>query len=74
MRLTCPRCKGPSALDTSNEWRPFCSERCRLLDLGGWLDGDYAIAGEPTSPTSFDGRLDAPGGLRRRQDSDDLPS
>lgn len=24
---------------------PFCSERCKLLDLGAWLDGDYAISG-----------------------------
>lgn len=28
--------------------RPFCSERCQLADLGSWLDGGYAIAGEPT--------------------------
>lgn len=26
---------------------PFCSERCRLIDLGKWFDGDYAIEGEP---------------------------
>ena len=28
-------------------WRPFCSERCKLADLGRWLSGDYRIAGEP---------------------------
>jgi len=28
-------------------WHPFCSERCRLLDLERWIDGDYRIAGEP---------------------------
>jgi endogenous inhibitor of DNA gyrase (YacG/DUF329 family) len=27
--------------------RPFCSERCKLLDLAHWVDGDYRIAGEP---------------------------
>jgi uncharacterized protein len=27
-------------------WRPFCSERCRLADLGKWLSGDYRVAGE----------------------------
>jgi endogenous inhibitor of DNA gyrase (YacG/DUF329 family) len=26
---------------------PFCSERCRLVDLGRWIDGDYAIPGRP---------------------------
>ncbi len=29
------------------KWRPFCSERCKLADLGRWLSGDYRIAGDP---------------------------
>jgi len=29
---------------------PFCSERCRVLDLAAWVDGRYAIAGDPVSP------------------------
>ncbi len=29
------------------ETRPFCSKRCRLLDLGRWIDGDYRVAGDP---------------------------
>jgi endogenous inhibitor of DNA gyrase (YacG/DUF329 family) len=32
-----------------NTWAPFCSERCKLLDLGAWLDGDYRIPGAPVS-------------------------
>jgi endogenous inhibitor of DNA gyrase (YacG/DUF329 family) len=28
-------------------WRPFCSERCKLLDLSRWIDGSYRVAGEP---------------------------
>jgi endogenous inhibitor of DNA gyrase (YacG/DUF329 family) len=28
-------------------WRPFCSERCKLLDLAKWVDGDYRVPGEP---------------------------
>ena len=32
-----------------SEWRPFCSERCKLLDLGNWLDGRYRVAGEASS-------------------------
>ncbi len=31
-------------------WRPFCSERCKLLDLARWIDGDYRIPAEPISP------------------------
>ena len=28
-------------------WRPFCSERCKLIDFGGWLEERNAIPGEP---------------------------
>ncbi len=28
-------------------WAPFCSERCKMADLGRWLSGDYRIPGEP---------------------------
>ena len=30
-----------------SNWRPFCSERCKLADLGRWLSGDYRIPAEP---------------------------
>jgi endogenous inhibitor of DNA gyrase (YacG/DUF329 family) len=33
-------------------WRPFCSERCQLIDLGGWLTERHAIAGENAVPDS----------------------
>ena len=29
-------------------FRPFCSERCQLIDLGRWLEGDYAIPSDPS--------------------------
>jgi len=47
VRVKCPTCK--RELDWSEEfpWRPFCSERCKLVDLGAWVAGDRAIAGEP---------------------------
>jgi uncharacterized protein len=28
-------------------WRPFCSERCKMADLGRWLTGGYTVPGEP---------------------------
>ena len=31
----------------SDPWRPFCSERCRTVDLARWADGDYRIAADP---------------------------
>ncbi|PLX45416.1 MAG: DNA gyrase inhibitor YacG [Deltaproteobacteria bacterium] len=45
MKVKCPTCKGPAAWG-DNPYRPFCSERCRLIDLGRWLDEDYRIEGE----------------------------
>jgi hypothetical protein len=40
----CPTCGAPAAW-RDNPQRPFCSLRCRLVDLGGWLDERYRIAG-----------------------------
>jgi uncharacterized protein len=40
----CPICKGPVPED--GEARPFCSSRCRLIDLGNWLGGRYRVPGE----------------------------
>jgi uncharacterized protein len=39
----CPICKKPVS-EKGEAW-PFCSERCRVIDLGQWLDGKYKIAG-----------------------------
>ncbi|MGC4113485.1 MAG: DNA gyrase inhibitor YacG [Myxococcales bacterium] len=43
----CPICKKTIAGPKTNDAFPFCSPRCRLLDLGKWLGGDYRIAGRP---------------------------
>lgn len=37
---------------------PFCSERCRLVDLGRWIDGDYVIPGGPQSAEEDDSSAD----------------
>jgi endogenous inhibitor of DNA gyrase (YacG/DUF329 family) len=41
-RVKCPRCGGESMF-AGNPFRPFCSERCKLLDLGHWLSGSYGV-------------------------------
>lgn len=41
-RLCCPQCLQPTVWE-GNQFRPFCSDRCRLLDLGAWADGSYRI-------------------------------
>jgi len=42
----CRQCGGAAELDAANPWRPFCSERCKLLDLGDWFAGRYGIPAE----------------------------
>ncbi len=49
IRVTCPRCRVP-ALWQGNPHRPFCSERCRLVDLGRWASEEYRVAGGPVDP------------------------
>ncbi len=45
--LKCPICKKPAEMDKAkNPFLPFCSERCRTIDLGAWLDGKYIVAGD----------------------------
>jgi endogenous inhibitor of DNA gyrase (YacG/DUF329 family) len=39
----CPQC-GKECDTAGNLFRPFCCERCKLLDLGNWLSGGYSIA------------------------------
>lgn len=42
--LKCPICQTQVAWE-GNPHRPFCSERCRLIDLGAWTEGRYRIPG-----------------------------
>ncbi len=50
----CPRCRKPAEFSPENPFRPFCSQRCRTIDLGAWADESYKI---PTK--SDDSRLDS---------------
>ena len=48
--VTCPTCGRSHAWDPANRWRPFCSERCKKIDLGAWASDQYRIAGPDASP------------------------
>lgn len=53
-RVKCPTCH--REIDWSQSaFRPFCSERCRLIDLGAWLTEKHAIPGEPVQDESGQG-------------------
>ena len=56
-RLVCPSCRKRFDQSTSDH-PPFCSERCKLLDLGNWLDENYRIAGDPAPDAAEDSDLD----------------
>jgi uncharacterized protein len=52
MKIECPICKKVVVWPNGKEqqkpqWLPFCSERCKMIDLGKWLDADYRIPAEP---------------------------
>lgn len=48
--VSCPTCKKSVAWSNSNEFKPFCSQRCRLIDLGEWASESNRIAGEKLDP------------------------
>ncbi len=56
--VRCPMC-GRRATWRENPHRPFCSARCRLADLEGWLAGRYVVAGdaEASAETASDADL-----------------
>ena len=62
-RVNCPTCGRELEWSAAAPWRPFCSERCRLLDLGAWLTEQRAVPGEKLSEEAHDPeRADDAGG------------
>ena len=49
MMVKCPTCRKLHEYDVNSPFRPFCSERCRLIDLGQWASDAYVIHGVPGS-------------------------
>ncbi len=41
--VTCPACNGESVYAHTNPHRPFCSDRCRNIDLGNWANEDFRV-------------------------------
>ncbi len=42
-RVACPSCRTEVEWSTDNPFRPFCSKRCKLTDLGAWASGAYRL-------------------------------
>lgn len=45
LKVKCPTCNDEVIWQSTSLFRPFCSERCRLIDLGEWASGERVIAG-----------------------------
>ena len=41
--VACPQCGAAAPWDPANPYRPFCSERCKMIDLGAWATESYRI-------------------------------
>jgi uncharacterized protein len=61
LEMRCPICKKAADDGPGNRYRPFCSERCQMIDLGLWAGGDYSVPG-----ASVDDR-EHPDDRRRKQ-------
>ena len=46
--VRCPQCGGDSRYAPDNPWRPFCSARCRSVDLGAWASERYRVQARPS--------------------------
>ncbi|MEI7842261.1 MAG: DNA gyrase inhibitor YacG [Gallionellaceae bacterium] len=41
--VACPQCGKEHVWETANRYRPFCCERCKMIDLGKWANEDYRV-------------------------------
>ncbi len=49
-KVPCPTCGKPVEWRPENRFRPFCSERCKQIDLGAWASETYKIPGDMRGP------------------------
>jgi len=68
--VACPQC-GTQLPWEGNRYRPFCSERCRLVDLGAWLDEKYTIPGPLDDESADTGDVAPVPGRDRRSGPED---
>ncbi len=57
LKVKCPMCKKEVLWD-NNKWRPFCSERCKMVDLGAWAKEDYRVSEDTDRVTIDNGNFD----------------
>jgi uncharacterized protein len=55
-QVPCPRCGQPAPFSPENKWRPFCSERCKMIDLGDWASERFRVPAEDEAPDADPGK------------------
>jgi hypothetical protein len=56
-KVACPTCGNEAEWRLENIFRPFCSERCKLIDLGAWANENYKV---PAAPAIFEEDVERP--------------
>ena len=54
LKVNCPTCKEIVEWNEKSTWRPFCSERCKMIDFGEWASERHSIPGDPVDPEQLD--------------------
>lgn len=67
MNVECPNCKKSVEWSEKNPFRPFCCERCKLIDLGAWANEEYRVPAQNVAPDDLDqlGAIDSQDGNTR---------
>ena len=55
--IRCPGCGGPSVYAGTNEFRPFCSARCKNNDFGAWADEGFRVMADPEPDEPLPGSM-----------------
>jgi endogenous inhibitor of DNA gyrase (YacG/DUF329 family) len=58
--VPCPSCRKPALYGPRNPWRPFCSERCRNVDLGAWASEQFRVPASPADTAAPEGDVPPP--------------
>ena len=65
--MKCPICHRPVTYE-GNPYRPFCSERCKLIDFGAWVNEEYAVPAHEPAPSLEEAEQNSvPSGDERRE-------
>ena len=56
--VRCPQCGGQAVWSPENPYRPFCSERCKMIDLGAWASESYRVPVQPDKDTPLPDEFD----------------